>query len=66
MAIPEHIRRLQAKRLVPSTDRRGIFEGYRVLKKEHAAMKTLLAALVIRVRRLEGTDSPPDSPPDSP
>jgi len=47
-----------------TTDRTGMFEGYRILKREHEQMKATLAALVVRVKRLEGTDSPTDSPPE--
>jgi len=66
MSIPQHIKQKLGKRLVSTTDRTGMFEGYRVLKREHEQMKATLAALIVRVKRLEGSDSPPDSPPENP
>lgn len=67
MAMPEHIKKKLGKRLVSTTDRTGMFEGYRLLKREHEKMKQQIASLLVRVRRLEGLpDSPPDSPTDSP
>jgi len=60
MAIPLHIKQKLGKRLVSTTDRTGMFEGYRTLKREHEQMKATLAALIVRVKRLEGSDSPPD------
>lgn len=61
MPMPPHIKNKLGKRLVSTVDRTGMFEGYRLLKKEHEAMKKVVANLLIRVRRLEGGSDSPDA-----
>ena len=65
MPMPDHINKRLGRRLVSTVDRTGMFEGYRVLKREHENMKRVVANLLIRIQRLEGTNSP-DAGSDSP